>query len=229
MSPFQIKKTNDEWVIAGTGSGWELLPRDTHKTIACLNDYIRVEKYRIKPDALFIMDVLDEKPQIVSGVDNLGEVVERINALQCPLIAPYKYAEIPLSEAFPIEECVKEFGIPYFNNTISYMIAYALLKGAKEIDTFGVNQASSSEYFYEKSSVEYWLGIASGRGVKVTINGPKSELLSNKARFGGNILYGYNQTYENVVMAKRKFGESMVKRLSNPVIPQGVPMSKRIK
>ena len=226
---FEIKKNKEQWIIAGTGSGYELLPRDTHKTILALNDYIRVEKYRIKPDYLAIMDILDEKPQIVSGIDNLGEVVARINELQCPLIAPYKYAEIPLSEAFPLEECVKEFGIPYFNNSISYMIAYALLKGAKEIDTFGVNQASSSEYFYEKSSVEYWLGIASGRGVRVTINGQKSELLSNKARFGGNILYGYNQTYENIIMKKRKFGEGIVKKLSAPVLPQGRQMSRRIK
>ena len=226
---FQIKKDPTKIAVCGTGDGWQLLPQDTHKTLYCLNDYIRVEKYRIKPDVLFIMDVLDEKPQIVSGVDNLGEVVARINALQCPLIAPYKYAEIPLSQAFPLEECVKEFGIPYFNNTISYMIAYALLKGVKELDTYGVNQASSSEYFYEKSSVEYWLGIASGRGVQVTINGPKSELLNNKARFGGSILYGYNQTYENVVMTKRKFGEDIIKKLSVPTLPQGAQMSKRIK
>ena len=227
--PFTIKKDPTKIAVCGTGDGWTLLPQDTHKTVYCLNDYIRVEKYRIKPDVLFICDVLDEKPQIVSGVDNLGEVVARINALQCPLIAPYKYAEIPLSEAFPLEECVKEFGIPYFNNTISYMIAYALLKGAKEIDTYGVNQASSSEYFYEKASVEYWLGVASGRGVKVTINGPKSELLSNKSRLGGNILYGYNQTYESMMQGNRKFGEGIVKRLSVPVLPQGTQMSKRIK
>ena len=227
--PFQIKKNPEAVAVCGTGSGWELLPPDTHKTVYCLNDYIRVEKYKIKPDILFICDVLDEKPQIVSGIDNLGEVVARINALQCPLIAPYKYEEIPLSKAFPLEECIKEFGIPYFNNTISYMIAYALLKGAKEIDTYGVNQASNSEYFFEKASVEYWLGVASGRGVQVTINGPKSELLGNKARLGGNILYGYNQTYENFITTKGKFGEGIVKKLSSPIISQGTPMSKRIK
>jgi|SRR3990167_1036242 len=216
---FQIKKNPSSIAICGTGDGWQLLPRDTNKTVYCLNDYIYKEKYGIQPDILFILDVLDEKPQIVSGINNLGEVVSRINAMRIPLIAPYKYEEIPLSEAFPLKEYVKKFGAPYLNNTISYMIAYALLQGAKEIDTYGVNQASSSEYFYEKASVEYMLGMAVGLGVKVTINGAKSELLGNKTRLGGTLLYGYNQTYEEIMVSESKFGEGVIKKLSSPRQP----------
>ena len=96
------------------------------------------------------------------------------------------------------------------------MIAYAMLKGATEIDLYGVNQASSSEYFYEKSGVEYWLGVANGRGVKITINGGKSELLTNKARFGGGLLYGYNQTYQEVLQLKEKFGVPLIHKLTSP-------------
>src|SRR3990167_3462247 len=111
---FEIKKDPSKVIIAGTGSGWELMPKATEKVVYCLNDYIYTEKYQVKPDILFIMDILDEKPQIVSGHGNLGEIIHRINSLNVPLIAPYKYQEIPLSQPFPIKECVKEFGIPYF-------------------------------------------------------------------------------------------------------------------
>jgi len=214
---FEIKKSPDRIAICGTGHGWQLLPKNTNQTIYALNDYVRVERYGIKPDKLFILDVLDEKPQIVSGIDNLGEIIKRINDLGIPLIAPFKYEEIPLSESFPLKECVKRFGTPYFLNTISYMIAYALLQGAKEISLYGINQASSSEYFYEKASVEYWLGIANGLGVKITIYGNKSELLSNKNRFGGAILYGYNMTYENLLNADEKYGEAIIKKLTAPI------------
>ncbi len=214
---FEIKKDPSKWMILGTGDGWQLAPRESEKMIMCLNDYVFMEKFGVQPDFLCIMDVLDEKPQIVSGVNNLGQVIERINRMRVPLIAPYKYAEIPLSEAFPLEECRKEFGAPYFSNTIAYMIAFALLKGAKEIEIFGVNQASSAEYFYEKAGVEYWLGICVGRGVKVIINGERSELLGNKRRFGGNLLYGYQQTYEEILSAAAKFGVGVVKRLSAQV------------
>lgn len=216
---FQVKKNPQKIAILGTGYGWNLFPEKSDYTIYCLNDYVYQEKYGIQPDILFIMDVLDEKPLIVSGIQNLGEVVHRINAMKIPLIAPFKYEEIPLSEAFPLEECVEKLGTPYMLNTISYMIAYAILKGAKEIHLYGVNQASSSEYFYEKASVEYMLGIANGMGIKITINGDKSEVLANKARFGGNILYGYNMTYEHYLRMKEKFGRSIVKRLNVPPKP----------
>jgi len=217
---FEIKKNPEQWLICGTGSGWQLLPKETEKTVIVLNDYIHTERYKINADYLCVMDVLDEKPQIVSGINNLGEVIEKINKMKIPLIAPFKYTEIPLSEAFPIKESVKEFGMPYYSNTICYMIAYAMMKGAKEIETYGVNQASSAEYFYEKAGVEYWLGLAVGRGIRVTINGDKSELLTNKTRFGGGILYGYNQSYESIIEAEKKFGEPIVKKLLVPQKPK---------
>ncbi len=213
---FEVKKRPDKIAILGSGSGWEHFPIQSDHTVYALNDYVYQERYGIKPDVLFIMDVLDEKPLVVSGVSNLGDVIQRINAMKIPFVAPYEYAEIPLSEAFPLKQCVKEFGIPYLTNTIAYMIFYAMLKGAKEIDIYGVNQASSSEYFYEKSGVEYAIGVAVGRGIKVTINGDKSELLRNKARFGGGLLYGYNMTYNQILEAEQKFGTQIIKQLSAP-------------
>ena len=96
------------------------------------------------------------------------------------------------------------------------MISYALLQGARELELWGINQSSSSEYFYEKNGVETWLGYALGMGVKVTINGEKSEVFSNKRRLGGNILYGYNCTYDQFVRDKGKYGEGIIKKLSAP-------------
>ena len=214
---FEIKKNPHKIAICGTGQDWNLFPVQSDHTIYALNDYVNFEKFQIMPDILFIMDVLDEKPMVVSGIQDLGQTVARINQLGCRFIAPYKYAEIPKSEAFPLRECVKEFGAPYFTNTVAFMIAHALLSGAKEIDIYGVNQASSSEYFYEKSGVEYWLGVANGRGVKVTINGPKSELLRNKDRFGGSLMYGYNQNYEQFLESEKKYGTALIKQLSAPI------------
>lgn len=216
MGTFQVKKDPTKVFIAGTGSGWEAMPRETNATVYCLNDFIRQEKYGIKPDLLFIMDVLDEKPQVISGNDNLGDVIARINTMKVPLVAPFRYEEIPLSQAFPLEQCVKEFGIPYFTNTICYMIAYALLNGAKEITIFGVNQASSHEYTEERGGVEYWIGVAAGRGVKVTISGKDSSLLRFKGRFGNDALYGYLAPYEAIVADQTRFGEQVVRKLLAP-------------
>lgn len=213
---FKLRKRKDLVAICGTGSGWEHLPILSDHTIYCLNDFIFMEKYQINPDVLFLMDILDEKPKIVSGIDNLGEVVSRINKMGIPFISPCRYAEIPLSQAFPLEEAVAKFGTPYFSNTIAYMVCYALLQGAKEIELFGVNQAGSHEYQEEKGSVEYWIGIAVGMGVKVTINGKDSQLLKHKGRYGKNILYGYLTDFEGYLRDKKRFGEAVVKQLSIP-------------
>lgn len=218
MAVFELKKDPTKIIIAGTGSGWELMPRETEKTVYCLNDYVRIEKYGIRPDRLFIMDILDEKPQVVSGQDDLGSIIQRINAMKVPLVGPYKYEEIPLSEEFPLEESAKEFGhgSMYFTNTICYMVAYALLNGAKEIDFYGVNQAGSHEYAEEKGGVEYWIGVAVGRGVKVTINGKHSQLLNYKGRYGNGMLYGYLQSYDDVIMTIKKFGNQVIRKLFGP-------------
>lgn len=216
--PFELKKDPSHWLVVGTGQGWELCPPRSTAVVMCLNDLVNQEQYGIEYDFLCIMDVLDEKPQVVAGKQNLGETIAKINASGKPLIAPYRYAEIPLSMPFPLEDYVKRYGAPYFTNTIAYMIAFALLNGAEKIDVYGINQASSSEYFYEKAGVEYILGIAIGQGVEVTIHGDKSELLANKARFGGTILYGYNAAYENIVADKEKFGEGVVRKLVTPPV-----------
>lgn len=217
--PFEIKKDPTKVLICATGAGWEAVPKNSEKTIYALNDYISTERYGLNPDILFIMDILDEKPGIVSGSSNLGETIQRINNMRIPLVAPFKYEEIPLSEAFPLEECVKEFGLPYFTNTICYMIAYALLKGAREIELYGVNQAGSHEYMEERGGVEYWIGIANGMGVNVTINGKDSQLLKYKGRYGNEMLYGYLQNYEDIKGAKIKFGDQVIRKLLMPHEP----------
>lgn len=214
--PFRYKKDWTKWIILGTGSGWNLAPQDSEYIMIGLNDYVKQERYQTKLDMLFIMDVMDEKPQIVSGFDNLGDIINRINSMKIPLICPYPYVEIPLSQPFPLKECVARFGEPYFTNTICYMIAYALLKGARELQIFGVNQASSEEYSQERGGVEYWLGVANGMNVKVSINGEQSQLMRYKGRHGRGVLYGYAQSYEEIIKSEEKWGEMMVKKLLVP-------------
>lgn len=216
---FEIKKNPLSVCILATGSGWDLGPMQSEKIIYALNDYIKVEKYGVKPDKFFMMDILDEKPQNVTDPSELENIIKRLNTMKIPIVGPYKYEEIPLSEEFPLKDCVREFGLPYFTNTICYMIAYALLAGAKEIELFGVNQAGSHEYTEERGGVEYWLGIALGRGVRVTINGKDSQLLKYKGRYGNNILYGYLQDYDTIVKAEQKFGKPTIKKLLKPSEP----------
>ena len=88
----------------------------------------------------------------------------------------------PTAKAFPKEEAIEKLG-RYFTNSISWMIAHALMEGATELHIYGVDMATGSEYAAQRPSCEYLLGIAVGMGVKVHV--PKSsDLLKLSAMYG---------------------------------------------
>ena len=70
---------------------------------------------------------------------------------------------------YPFEEAEKLVGGQYFNNSVSYMIAYAILKGYKEIALYGMrfqsdNESRRGEYYNCRELIFF----AKGKGVKVT-------------------------------------------------------------
>jgi len=68
-------------------------------------------------------------------------------------------------EEYPINEVVRKFNSLYFNNTIAYAIAYALLKEAKFIGFYGCdftphNGDDAARVDAGASCCEYWLRVA---------------------------------------------------------------------
>lgn len=94
--------------------------------------------------------------------------VKGLASLPCPVIMQQQWPEVPNSVAYPLAAVVEKFG-NYFTNTVSYEIALAILMGYKEIGIYGVDMAVGSEYQDQRPSCEYFIGIARGLGIKVTI------------------------------------------------------------
>lgn len=71
---------------------------------------------------------------------------------------------------YPFEEAERLVGGQYYNNSISYMIAYAILKGYKEIALYGMrfNAERESRRDGEYQSVREMIFFCKGRGIKVT-------------------------------------------------------------
>ena len=72
-------------------------------------------------------------------------------------------------ENYPFDEAEKLVGGQYYNNSVSYMIAYAIIKGYKEIALYGMR------FDYDKESrrkeyqnVRELIFFAKGKGIKVT-------------------------------------------------------------
>lgn len=71
--------------------------------------------------------------------------------------------------AYPFEEIIASLPIPYLENTIAYQLALAIYEGVDEIGLWGIHMMGSGEYIEERPSVTYLIGLAQGKGIKVTI------------------------------------------------------------
>lgn len=69
---------------------------------------------------------------------------------------------------YPFEE-VAETTCGYWNSSIAYAMALAIHEGAEEIGIYGVDMKGDDEYGYQKPNMEYLVGLARGKGIKVHI------------------------------------------------------------
>lgn len=74
------------------------------------------------------------------------------------------------SKDFPFEECHQLVGGRYFNNTVSYLIAYAIILGATDISLYGMRFIADHEHRRDELfNVRNMIFFAKGRGVNVHI------------------------------------------------------------
>lgn len=185
------------WEIWGLNSLFEIIPRydrwfDIH------------ERY------IFGMDTNKE---IGLGLTRTGQpYMEYLAQMKCPIYMVEKYADIPMAIRFPVELMLSEFNPKrenklwehwknmgpedwngYLTNSISCMIALAVMEGFKEIGLYGVDMATTAgwnEYSMQRPSCEYYIGVAVGRGIKITLP-DGSDLLKNR------FMYGYQDQMDN--------------------------------
>ena len=115
----------------------------------------------------------------------VGDHWAKLATLPCMVYMQDHYDEIPNSVKFPLDEMVALYG-NYFTNTISYMMAQAIAEGYTDIALYGIDMAHDSEYGLQRPSVEYFVGVAIGKGIRVEI--PQAADLMKV-----NYLYGYEE------------------------------------
>lgn len=95
---------------------------------------------------------------------------------------------IPNPVRYPLERVLEVTrGRRYFTNTFAYETALAIADGFAEIGLWGVDLAGGTlrERLVENPCVAYWVGVAEGRGITVTV--PSSSTLCRQ-----DLLYGYD-------------------------------------
>jgi len=105
--------------------------------------------------------------------------------------------------AYPIDAVLERFPMGYFNNGISYMIALALLRREslpEVIHFYGTDYHEHPdgslrlEAEYERPCQEFWMGVASGMGVRLSF--PKASNLFSFGEGGIRVMYGYEQCHK---------------------------------
>jgi hypothetical protein len=99
--------------------------------------------------------------------------------------------------------------------TISYMVAYALLKGARRIGLWGCHFTGKDEYQYQLPSLTWLLGYAEAKGVEIVI-GPGGPLLVSGYNAGR---YGVNHD-----MRPRTAGPTDWAKVSMSIEVNGIPL-----
>jgi hypothetical protein len=156
--------------IIGKGDGWEDAP---HEGVTWGITQLNLRRP--------VTRVIDMNDYSLWGEKEEKEAIES-RALSLKSGIPY----VDL-DSYPFQEILDEFQTDYFSNTVDYAIALAIYEGFKEIDLYGVNMAVDTEYEFEKPGVDFWCGVAIGRGVKVTVHGNSSTIMKTRDGF----LYGY--------------------------------------
>ena len=147
-------------ILIGKGNGWENAPQDGNTwgvNSLCL---------RRPVEMVFNMHRMDEEPYLSNFEQNT--IIDYVNGNDVPLVTLKKLDNVPTSIEFPLDK----MPLKYAECSIVYMIVYAILEGATEIDMYGVVLEVGDEYTVQRKSVEYWIGYARGKGIKVTINEP---------------------------------------------------------
>jgi len=97
--------------------------------------------------------------------------LEYLKKLDIPVYAQPIYAnphgELPKATPFPKDKVVAEFGPYFFTSSFAWMIALAIMEGAKEIALFGVDMASRDEYILQRPGGYYFLTECMRRGIKI--------------------------------------------------------------
>ncbi len=161
-------------ILLGQGPSMTGCPCDieTWATLTVLSH----KEWEDKPfSKVFCFDRPNEKEDEAAGL-----VVARRRGL--PIVGLSAIATYPpaieqfITEEYPLRDLMEKYHTYYFKNDMSYMIAYAVLRGYKHLSLWGVDQSGPEMYTMARPYVMFWLGIATGEGVKWELS-PTSVLL----------------------------------------------------
>lgn len=154
-------------VIAGMGGGFPGLPGwEDAEWWQCKQGYLLQQRI----DRIYNMD----SPADLRAAGHDADAIFGAYAkLDIPVVLLKPHADVPRSEAYPIDAVVKLIfggGRSWFASTISYMIADAIRRGAKKILLWRLlENVKAGDYWLQKANFDLLYGFALGRGIEISM------------------------------------------------------------
>ncbi len=109
------------------------------------------------------------------------------------------------SQQFPLDDVIALTGHDYFSCTYCYQVALAMSEGATKIGIYGADMVAGREALYERPVLEFWLGLAMGRGIEIEIGPTTRGLYRHPGRYAYDCVYEREAVFQKV----RVFSQSL--------------------
>ena len=168
-------------VISGAGKSLRQIPwHDESWEIWGINNFwnaMRDDAGRLRADRWF--ELHPPTPGIQDPYD-----MNWLRECPLPIYTTEPFADNPNAVLFPVDRLAATFR-DYFSCTFAYQIALAVDEGFREIAVHGLELAygTQREATVERACVDWWLGFAEGRGIKITIP-PDDHVVRHWWRYG---------------------------------------------
>lgn len=182
-----LDKLKDDWEVWSLNNLYNQFPNINFTKWFELHDFKRVKNVYTR------RGMMHYPP---NSTIKIRRYMQQIDELDIPVMMQKKWKLIRKSELFPFKEIIKMYG-SYFGCSFAWMIAYILYLNYQNLNAddrygcirfYGVG-LSGHEYYYQRPSTEYMVGIAVGRGIEIEID-PSSTILKEP------YIYAYKEEYE---------------------------------
>lgn len=174
-------------------------------------------QYTWKSHELTRAFIMDDEQWIVSKNNTLGRnIIQEVNSYDFPVYVSKPWASLERWVEYPLEHVIS--GVPnlrhralkkteqgeewteiqgkYFLNSFCYMLALAIFEGFERIEMYGIDMANlngrlapTETWEDERSCVNFWVGVAVGRGIEVVVS--KDSRITKPISPESPVLYGY--------------------------------------
>ena len=153
-------------------------------------------------DLVFHMDDvrIQEIRSAARPASNIAAMLPWLKTCKVPVVTSRSHPDYPPLVEYPLEEVLNHLGHDYFNSTAPYAVALAIhvlaplaeAGGECKISLWGMDYTLANQHQAEKgrACVEFWMGQAAARGIKIAL--PKSTTLLDACHTRQERLYGYD-------------------------------------